>query len=421
MQDRRRFLETSAAVLAGAPLSIAIPSRPAPARGDDPLKVGLIGCGGRGTGAAAQALRTQGDVLLWAVGDVFAERAQKALRQLANPESGVAARLAVDEARVFVGFDACDGVLQSGVDVVILATPPHFRPAHFAKAVAAGKHVFLEKPVAVDGHGVRTVLAAGARARAQKLSVVCGLQRRYHDGYREAIRRVHDGAIGEIVAARCSWNMGYLWLNPRQPGWSDLEWQLRNWLYFTWLSGDQPVEQHVHNIDVVCWAKRAWPVRAVGVGGRQVRTGPEWGNVYDHHAVQFEFADGTPLFSMCRQIERCADDVSEHLIGTKGRCDLADGGSYAIDAGERWRFGGKQRNPYQTEHDVLFASIRAGSAHDDTELVANSTLTAIMGRMATYGGRVVTWDQALASERLGPERYEFGPLPVEPVAMPGRG
>jgi hypothetical protein len=214
--------------------------------------------------------------------------------------------------------------------------------------------------------------------------------------------------------------MGSLWMNPRRKEWSDMEWQLRNWLYFTWLSGDHIVEQHVHNLDVVCWAKQAWPVRCHGVGGRQVRTDPAFGHIYDHHAVHYQFADGSWMCSMCRQIDGCWDSVSEHLIGTKGKADLASG-SWSIDAGERWVYGGEKNNPYQTEHDVLFDSIRRGLGRNDGELVANSTLAAVMGRMATYSGRVVEWRRALeSSERLGPASYELGELAVAPVAMPGR-
>jgi predicted dehydrogenase len=414
--SRRDFLLGSAALLGSATLELRAAAR---GRRDDELRVGLVGCGGRGTGAAAQALATEGEVRLTAAGDLFADRITTALRHLGGDDSAVAARVDVPPERRFTGFDAFEKVLATDVDVVILATPPHFRPAQFDAAITAGKHVFVEKPVAVDGHGVRQVLAAGERAAQRGLSVVCGLQRHHQNGYVEAIRRVHAGAIGDVVAARCYWNMGHLWMHRRRPDWSDMEWQLRNWLYFTWLSGDHIVEQHVHNIDVVNWAKRAHPVRALGAGGRQVRTDPAYGHIYDHHSVHFEYPDGSWLFSMCRQMPGCADQVSEHLIGSRGRADFADG-SWRIDGDEPWQWRGPDNNPYQTEHDVLFAAIRAGRPVHEARAVAESTLTAVMGRMATYTGRVVTWDEALASPRLGPETYELGPLPTPPVPMPGR-
>jgi predicted dehydrogenase len=302
---------------------------------------------------------------------------------------------------------------------VILATPPHFRPQHFKAAIAAGKHVFFEKPVAVDGAGVRTVLEVTEIARKQNLAVGCGLQRHHQFGYLDTLKRVHDGAIGEIVAARAYWNQGGLWMNARKAEWSDMEWQLRNWLYFAWLSGDHIVEQHVHNLDVVNWAKNAHPVRCFGSGGRQVRTSPEYGHIFDHHSVHYEYADGSWMFSECRQIEGCANQVSEHLIGTKGKADM-DTNRWTIAGDTKWKYEGDKNNPYQTEHDDLFASIRAGKPLNEGVLVAESTLTAIMGRMATYTGRVVTWEQALNSEAvLGPQKYDWGKLDVDPVPVPG--
>jgi predicted dehydrogenase len=385
-----------------------------------PLRVGLIGCGGRGTGAAAQALSTAGPVELVAMADLFAERLQGSLRSLRDPEQGVHERVRVDPEHIFTGFDAAEKLIASDVDVVLLATPPHFRAQHFASAVAAGKHVFLEKPVAVDGHGVRMALAAAELARQKKLSVVCGLQRHYQNGYRATMQRIKDGAIGELTAARCAWNTGFLWHKERKADWSDMEWQVRNWLYFTWLSGDHIVEQHVHNIDVINWAKGGHPVKACGMGGRQVRTDPKFGNIFDHHAVRFEYADGMWMFSECRQIEGCQNDVSEHLVGTRGRAHM-DSERWTIEGQESWTHQGPNNNPYQTEHDELFASIREGRALNDGVMVAESTLTAIMGRMATYSGREVTWQEALESplHPSTPASYVFGPLANYPVAVPG--
>ncbi|MEZ5962315.1 MAG: Gfo/Idh/MocA family oxidoreductase [Planctomycetota bacterium] len=412
--SRRGFLAGSAA-LAASPLLAAKGA----SRRDDLIRVGLVGCGGRGTGAAAQALRTSaGPVQLVAMGDAFGDRLDKSHKNLLNAK-GAAERVNVGDKQRFVGLDAFERVLDSGIDLVILATPPHFRPAHFEAAVERGVHVFMEKPVAVDGWGVRTVLAAGEKAKEKRLAVGVGLQRHHQAGYIETMRRVHAGAIGDIVAARCYWNMGSLWHVDRAPEMSDIEWQMRNWLYFAWLSGDHIVEQHIHNLDVIHWAKQAWPVRACGMGGRQVRTDPRFGHIYDHHAVHYEYADGAFLFSQCRQIDGCWNSVSEHLIGTEGRADM-DTGNWRITGKKGdWRFEGDNNDPYQTEHDDLHASIRAGKPINEAEYGAKSTLSAILGRMATYSGKMVTWEEALASPRIGPDRYD-GPYPTPPVATPGQ-
>ena len=418
--SRRSFLKATAAVGAGAGLAAAGRAMPAvhPGGGDE-LKVGLIGCGGRGTGAASQALSTKGEVKLVAMADMFADRLDGALTSLQeNP--AFKERIDVPPARRFVGFDAYMRLLQSDVDVVLIATPPHFRPAHFEAAVTAGKHVFFEKPVAVDAPGVRRVLAAAEVATGKRLCVVSGLQRHHQNGYLAAMERIHAGALGRILFARCAWNMGSLWHAARQPGWSDMEWQLRNWLYFTWLSGDHIVEQHVHNLDVVNWALQAHPVSARGMGGRQVRTDPKFGHIFDHHAVQYQYESGAWCFSECRQIDGCLNDVSEHVYGADGVCDMSSD-AWRITGKDGWRFTGENNDPYQTEHDDFFASIRAGAPLNEGRMVAESTLTAILGRMATYSGKLVTWEQALQSnERWGPDSYEFGDLPVDPVPMPGR-
>ena len=418
--NRRDFLKSSTIAALGTG-ALALGGLPrAYAAGDDTIRIGLIGCGGRGTGAASQALSTKGNVKLVALGDLFADRLNSSLENLKTAMSDRPERVAVDDDHKFVGFDAYQKLLASDIDLVLLATPPHFRPAHFQAAVQAGKHVFFEKPVAVDGPGVRRVLAVTEEARQKNLAVVCGLQRHHQFGYLETMKRVHDGEIGDIVAARAYWNGGTLWNNARQGSWSDMEWQLRNWLYFTWLSGDHIVEQHVHNLDVINWAKQAHPVRCFGMGGRQVRTDAIYGNIFDHHDVHYEYADGSWMFSQCRQMAGCANSISEYLIGTKGKADLENGNRWAITGANKWRFEGEKNNPYQTEHDDLFASIREGKPLNEGKFVAESTLTAIMGRMATYSGKVVTWDEALnASVVLGPEKYEFGKLGVEPIPVPG--
>jgi predicted dehydrogenase len=422
MPSRRSFLQSAAAATAGAGLAASAPvlSRVGPVhQGGGELKVGLIGCGGRGTGAAQQALSTKGEVRLMALADAFGDRLEGALGSL-RENAAIAPRIQVPESRRFTGFDAYKQLLATDVDVVLIATPPHFRPAHFEAAVAAGKHVFFEKPVAVDAPGVRRVLAAAEAAKRKNLAVVSGLQRHHQYGYLAAMERIHRGDLGRILFARCAWDMGSLWHVDRQPGWSDMEWQLRNWLYFTWLSGDHIVEQHVHNLDVVNWALQGHPVRARGMGGRQVRTDAKFGHIFDHHSVQYEYDGGAWCFSECRQIDGCLNDVSEHVYGADGECHM-DTGSWKITGKRAWEYDGEKNDPYQTEHDDLFASIRAGTPLNEGRMVAESTLTAIMGRMATYSGRQVTWDEALkADERWGPETYEFGDLPVDPVPMPGR-
>ncbi len=413
LPTRRDFVATAAATAVlpalGGPRAIGR---------DDLIRVGLVGCGGRGSGAVAQALRTQGPVQLVAMADAFTNRLEGSHQNLLKTDK-VSERVNVEADKRFVGVDAFEKVLESGVDLVILATPPHFRPAQFKAAVERGVHVFMEKPVAVDGHGVRMVLEAAEVAKQKGLGVGVGLQRHHQTSYREMMQRVHAGAIGDIVAARAYWNMGSLWSVERTPEMTDIEWQMRNWLYFAWLSGDHIVEQHIHNIDVINWAKRAYPVRASGLGGRQVRTEARFGHIFDHHAVNFEYADDTFLFSQCRQIDGCSNAVSEHLIGTAGRADTASGCKIKSKNGD-WEFEGEGNDPYQTEHDDLVSSIRAGKPINEAENGAKSTLSAVMGRMATYSGKMVTWAQAMESPRLGPTDYGTGPYPVPPVAMPGR-
>jgi predicted dehydrogenase len=420
---RRDFLAGAAAAAAGATIASLAPNvHPA---GSDILRIGLIGCGNRGTGAAEQALTADKNSKLVALGDMFADRLQSSLKQLQNNKN-VGPRVEVKPDCCFTGFNAYKQVIPL-VDVVLLTTPPHFRPLHFQAAVEAGKHIFAEKPVAVDAPGVRAVLKAAEEARQKKLTVVAGLCWRYHHGMRETVQRVHEGAIGDITALQCIYNTGGLWSVKREPKWTDIEWQLRNWLYFTWLSGDFNVEQHVHSLDKMAWVMRnEYPVRAVGSGGRQVRTDDLYGNIFDHHTVVYEYANGVKLFSACRQQVGCAQDVSDHVMGTKGTCHIdasASQGSIASVPGDKPLWRSRKRkgdNMYQNEHDELFAAIRSGKPINNGEWMAKSTLMAIMGRMATYTGQVISWDMALNSqEDLSPPAYEFGPLPVQPVARPG--
>jgi myo-inositol 2-dehydrogenase / D-chiro-inositol 1-dehydrogenase len=416
---RRSFLYAAAAAATAQSLTRAIDSgRTLQGQGGDEVKVGLVGCGGRGSGAISQALSTKGLTRLVAVADMFGDRMDGCLDSLAE-NGGFKQKLEVPKERRFVGPDAFLGVLASNCDVVIIATPPHFRPAHFEAAVAAKKNVFFEKPVAVDAPGVRRVLAAVDAAQRLGLAVCSGLQRHHQNGYLETMQRIHRGDLGRLLFARCSWNQGGLWVKEREREWSDMEWQLRNWLYFTWLSGDHIVEQHVHNLDVINWAMQTHPTRCRGMGGRQVRTAPKYGHIFDHHAVQYQYGNGAWCFSECRQIDGCANDVSEHVYGATGEAHMGNG--FRITGEHAWQYEGPNNDPYQTEHDDLFAAIRAGKPFNEGRMVAESTLTAIMGRMATYSGQEVTWEQALASdEKWGPDSYAFGPLAVDPVPMPGQ-
>lgn len=422
--SRRSFLKTSA-VAAGL---AAVPH--VYAAGDDVIRVGLIGCGstrgGRGRGAAENCVSAGANVKLVAMGDLFRDNLEYTRKYLTGKLGE--GKVDVPAERCFVGWDAYQKVIDSGVDLVILASPPGFRPQHFQAAVAAGKHIFAEKPVAVDGPGVRAVLKACEEAKAKRLSVVSGLCWRYDTGMREVMKRVHAGELGDILTLQCTYNTGALWNFPRQKDWSDMEWQVRNWLYFTWLSGDFNVEQHIHSLDKMAWAmKDEYPVKAVGVGGRQVRTSPDYGHIFDHHSVTYEFKSGAKLFSQCRQQEKCASDVSDHLWGTKGVCHIETSGRFTVKphhAGVAWTYRKSKESGdpgmYQNEHNELIASIRNGTPINNGEYMTKSTLMAIMGRMATYTGQVITWEQALNStEDLRPAKYEFGSLPVPPVAQPG--
>ncbi|HMC64122.1 MAG TPA: Gfo/Idh/MocA family oxidoreductase [Gemmataceae bacterium] len=425
--SRRDFLRSSAAV-AGATLVTQLSNvPPVHAAGDDVIRVGLIGCGsargGRGRGAAAQCVNAGPNVKLVAMGDVFKDHldyTRENLMKLGPTKVDVPAE------RCFVGFDAYQKVIDSGVDLVILAAPPGFRPLHLAAAVAAGKHVFAEKPVAVDGPGVRSVLKSLEEAKKKNLSLVSGLCWRYHPGMRETFGRVLAGDIGDILAMQTTYNTGGLWMIPRQPNMTDMEWQLRNWLYFTWLSGDHNVEQHIHSLDKMAWVmKDEYPVKAVGLGGRQQRTGPEYGHIFDHHSVVYEYGNGVKLFSSCRQQPGTAADVSDHIWASKGLCHI-DASRYAFsikeNGGKTWRCktDPAHADMYQNEHNELIASIRNGKRINNGDYMTKSTLMAIMGRMATYTGQQITWEMALNSkENLAPAKYEFGELPTPHVAVPG--
>jgi predicted dehydrogenase len=419
--SRRQFLKSStAAAIAGPLVTSGTFAQERVISPGETLRVGLIGCGGRGTGAAAQALAADSNVKLVALGDAFKERLDGSLETLRKQEN-IATKIEVPVERSFVGFDAYKQVIASGVDVVLLATPPHFRPIHLKAAIDAGKHVFAEKPVAVDAPGVRAVLAACEEARKRKLAVVSGLALRYSYAYRETIKRIHDGTIGEIRVLHANDFRGPIWVKPRQPGWTDMEYHMRNWYYFTWLSGDFNVEQHVHMLDVCAWLmKDEYPVSAMGLGGRQVRTGSEYGNIYDHHSVIYEYASGVKLHAYCRQQAGGVNDISAHVAGSRGTAALSQR-NLEIMAGSKWRYDGEKNNQSQTEHDELFASVRNGKPINNGDYMSKTTLMAIMGRMATYTGQKITWDQALNSqENLSPDGYSWDATPPKSdVAIPG--
>lgn len=390
-----------------------------PARGvfageRDTIRVGLIGCGGRGTGAAVNCVESSPGVEITALGDVFRDRLDSSRANLGR----LGDKLDVPDERCFVGFDAYQQVIASGVDLVILATPPGFRPLHLAAAVEAGKHVFAEKPIAVDPTGIRSVLRSAELAKQRGTAIVAGTQRRHQRSYLETMRRIEDGAIGDVVAGQCYWNQGGLWAHERRPEYSDMEWQIRNWLYFTWLSGDHIVEQHVHNLDVMNWALGSHPEKAYALGGRQSRTDSIYGHIYDHFAVEYEYAGGVRIISMSRQIEGSDTRVAERLVGTKGVANP----NGRIEGAEMFRHDGR-RDPdaYVQEHTDLIASIRAGEPLNEGKRIADSTMTAIMGRMSAYTGKIVTWDFAQSSKLdLLPKQWEFGNVPTPPVALPGQ-
>lgn len=422
LSSRRDFIKTgsSAAILTAVAPAI-LPSR-AFAQNSDTLKVGLIGCGGRGTGAAAQALNAESNVALVAMGDVHEDRLQGSLETL-KKQAG--AKVQVSPEKIFIGLDAYEKVINSGVDVVLLTTPPGFRPMHLKAAIAAGKHVFCEKPMAVDGPGVRSVLESAAEAKKKNLAIVAGFCWRYNYAERELMKRIHDGQIGDVLALQNHYLTGPIWVKPRQPGQTDLQYQLRNWYYYTWLSGDHIAEQAVHSIDKMNWAmKDEPPVSCVALGGRQQRTGPEYGHIYDHFAVIYQYKNGQRGYHFTRQQAGCHSDVSDHIMGSKGIARIKTFSTVDIVGDNPWRFPANAKRPdmYQVEHNELFASIRAGKPINDGEWMAKSTLLAVMGRMAAYTGQTITWEQALNSEEsLMPEKLDWNmQLPTPPVAIPGQ-
>lgn len=428
--NRRNFIAGSSIAAAGLALGASSIARAAHPFGDDTIRIGLVGSGGRGSQAVAQALSTSDNVKLVAVGDAFRNRIDGEKDGCLNKRDvrKHSDKIDVPEERRFVGFDAYQKVIDSDVDLVILTTPPGFRPIHFEAAVNAGKHVFMEKPVAVDAPGIRKVLAAAEIAKAKNLGVGVGLQRRHDPSYIETVSRIQDGELGDVGLTRVYWNGGGVWTIAREPDQTEMEYQMRNWYYFNWICGDHIVEQHIHNLDVSNWIKDMTPEKAQGVGGREVRTSNAHGQIFDHHMVEFTYPDGSTMLSCCRHIPGCWSQVAEFVDGTNGTSNVGSSSLKDKQGKISWKYRGKRPNPYQQEHDDLFASIRSGNPINEAEYGATSTMTAILGRMVTYSGKVVTWAEATASEiDLSPEQYAWDATPpvtpdssgAYPVPVPG--
>ena len=433
--SRREFLRQGS-LLAGGLIAAPLFSNANYFSGaDDVIKIVVVGCGGRGTGAAMQALLSKQNVKLVAMADAFRDNIDNCYKALTNDESAEALggqanlknRIDVPEERKFTGFD---GYLKAIAlaDVVLLATPPGFRPIHFEEAIKQGKHVFMEKPVATDPAGIQKVLATAAIAKEKKLNVVVGLQRHYQNSYRELFKR--KDMIGDITSSQAWWNNDGVWVRPRKYNQTEMEYQMRNWYYFNWLCGDHITEQHIHNLDVINWFKGSYPVKAQGMGGRQVRKGKDHGEIFDHHFVEFTYADGSILNSQCRHIPGTMSKVDELLLGTKGAIRAGAANIQDHKGKVLYQFDKKmENNAYQTEHDELFAAIAKGEyKFADAENGARSTMTSILGRMATYSGQVVEWDKAINSGlSLQPIAYDWNALPLVlpnadgfyPIAIPG--
>ena len=416
---RRTFIRSSAAAAAGVS-ALMHSGNFAYAAGSDVMRVGLVGCGGRGTGAAVNAVEAAEGVEIYAMGDLFGDRLEASRRRL---KEHLGDRLRVTDARAFTGFDNYRHVIDSDVDYVILATPPGFRPAQFRYAVDAGKHVFMEKPSHVDAAGYHAILEAGAAADEKGLSVVAGTLYRRQPSFMDAIAEIHDGMIGEITGAYAYYMTGPIWLRPRLPGMSDMEWQCRNWYYFTWLSGDHIVEQFVHNLDVIQWVMGQTPESALAMGGRLARVDPSYGHIYDHFSVEYAFPGDVRVEAKCRQFEGAAGRVTNRIVGTKGIADLHPDSSIirSRDGDVLFRRSEKGNNAYVVEHTDLIAAIRAGEPINETRQVADSTMIAVLGRESAYTGQRLTWeDMVTADLDLLPPALAFGDLPDVPVPAPGR-
>ena len=420
---RRAFIKTTGAAALGSTMALnfAIP-RVGKAFDDKTLKVGFIGCGGRGTGAASQALNADKNVVLTAMADIFEDRLEESYNALLKLHPD---KVKVDKNRKYLGFDAYKKVIDSDVDVVILTTPPFFRPLHLETAINAGKHVFCEKPMAVDAPGVRRVIEAAKKAKEKQVSLVSGFCWRYHTPKRATFSKVQDGAVGKILSIYNTYNTGALWYRDVQPDWTDTQKKMRNWIYHNWISGDMIAEQAIHSIDMMSWAmKDVKPMKATGTGGRQSRIEDKFGNVFDHFAIVFEYEDGAKGFHFSRQQKDCSNSYAVDIAGTEGNC-LVDciRDRHIITGKENWKFTGDENDMYQEEHDELFASIRNNKPMNDGDWMAQSTMLALMGRMVGYTGQTITYDEALNSqERLGPDSATLDydtKVDDPPVARPG--
>lgn len=441
--SRRKFIAGTAAVTAAA--SVLPVESYAQVAGSDMIKVGMIGCGGRGSGAIVQNLTASDNAHLVAMGDAFQDKIDgTGIRATGLPviqkqleKDGKGKQVDVPASRQFAGFDAYKKVIEA-VDLVVIATPPGFRPFHFEAAVEAGKHIFMEKPVCVDAAGYNKVIKAAEMADEKKLKVVVGLQRHYQDSYLKALEKVQAGEIGDLISAQCWWNGGGVWTVARQEGWSEMEYQMRNWYYFNWLCGDHITEQHVHNIDVINWffsnnsETGGNPTKAQGMGGREVRVGPDTGEIFDHHYVEFRYDGDKVANSQCRHQQNCMNKVEEEIHGTDGILYTSGGKAQIVDHNgkEKWNYRNrKAANPYQVEHDVLHQHIRENKPINNAHYAAKSSFTSVLGRLATYSGKDVTWDEAVKSNfSIMPEEFSFDAAPIPkpdkdglyPTAKPGQ-
>ena len=412
--NRRDFIKSSSIALGGMLVTPATSRAFLNNSNNDVLKIALIGCGKRGAGAAAQALMTSKNVKLVALADVFRDQLDETYFHLTKIPK-IKDQVDVPEAAKFVGFDAYQKAIDLA-DVVLLATPAPFRPDHFEAAVKASKHVFMEKPLASDAPGIRKILATGELATKKKLSVVVGLQNRYDPTTQEFVNQIKNGAIGDVISSSCYYMIGHINLVPRKPGWTEMEYQVRNWRYFNWLWAGSPAGLQIHNDDVVNWVKGGYPVKAQGVGGRQAFKGPDNGDVYDHFYIEYEYADGSKLHSEIRHIDGTEKRNGFFFLGTKGSGDLATG-LKDYKGNVIWKRDPKiVHNPYQLEHDKFFESIRTGKLINDTEWGAKSTMATIMGRMAAHSGQVIEWDAALKSDiSIVPQKLSWD---AQPPSMP---
>jgi predicted dehydrogenase len=420
-------LKKAATTLAGAAVagSLAL-ERSVHAAGSGTIKIGLIGCGGRGGGAAVNAMNAGEEIKLVALADVFEERVKTAREGLRKQRPD---QVDVPDDRCFWGFDAYQKLIASGVDVVLIAAASHFHPVHLKAAIDAGKHVFCEKPHAVDVPGLKVAIAAAEEAKRKRLSLVSGLCWRYDPGVREAIERVHDGAVGEIVAIQETYITTPYGLRDRKPGWTEMEYQLWNWYHFNWLSGDQTGQQLIHSTDKSSWALGDKPpTRAWGLGGRQVCTEPKYGDQYDHHAVVFEYEGGVRAFGFCRDIPGCYNETSDVIFGTKGRAILPGKPRIEIAGKTAWAYKGPAVSMYDMEHKALFDSIRSGQPLNNADYMFTSTMLGILAQMVCYTGQAITWEQAIGSTLvLAPKTYAWDAEPPVkpdkegnyPTAMPG--